>query len=77
MDIAITRTNKMSRPFPSSREAGASAVYTVGGEMSDKNLEQRINFKFFIKSDKSSTETLALLTFAYDEYAMKKLGVFE
>jgi len=40
--------------------------------MSDKNLEQRINIKFCAKIGKSASETLALLTVAYDEYAMKK-----
>jgi hypothetical protein len=41
--------------------------------MSDKNLEQRIN----IKTGKSASETVALLTVPYGEYAMKKLSVFE
>jgi len=45
--------------------------------MSDKNLEQRINTKFCVKIGKSTSETLALLTVAYGEYAMKKLSVFE
>jgi len=45
--------------------------------MSDKNLEQRINIKFCVKIDKSASERLALLTVAYDEYAMKKSSVFE
>jgi hypothetical protein len=40
--------------------------------MSDENLEQRINIKFCVKIGKSASETLALLTVAYDEYAMKK-----
>jgi hypothetical protein len=31
----------------------------VGGKMSDKNLEQRINIKFHVKSGKSATETPA------------------
>jgi hypothetical protein len=44
--------------------------------MNDKNLEQWINIKFCVKSDKSSSETLALLTFAYGEYAMKKSSAF-
>jgi len=50
---------------------------TVGGKMSDKNLEQWINIKFCVKIVKSASETLALLTVAYGEYAMKKLSVFE
>jgi hypothetical protein len=45
--------------------------------MSDKNLEQRINFKCCVKIGKSASETLALLTVAYGEHAMKKLNVFE
>ena len=51
--------------------------YTVGRKMSDKNLEQRINIKFCVKIGKSASETLALLTVAYGEYAMKKSSVFE
>jgi hypothetical protein len=43
----------------------------------DKNLEQRINTKFCVKVGKSASETLALLTVAYGEYAMKKSSVFE
>jgi hypothetical protein len=34
----------------------------VGGKMSDKNLEQRINIKFCEKIGKSASEKLALLT---------------
>ena len=45
--------------------------------MSDKNLEQWINIQFCVKIGRSATETLALLTVAYGEYAMKKLSVFE
>ena len=45
--------------------------------MSDKNLEQRINIKFCVKIGKSASETLALLTVVYGEYAMKKSRVFE
>jgi hypothetical protein len=44
--------------------------------MSDKNLEQRINIKFCVMIVKSASETLALLTMAYGEYAMKKSSVF-
>jgi hypothetical protein len=43
--------------------------------MSGKNLEQRINIKFCVKIGKSASETLALLTVAYGEYAMKKSSV--
>jgi hypothetical protein len=68
----------MSRSFPSSRGNSTCPWYTVGGKMSDKNLEQRINNKFFcVKIGKSVGETLALLTVAYGEYAMKKSSVFE
>ena len=45
--------------------------------MSDKNLEQRINIKFCVNIGKSASETLAILTVAYGEYAMKKSSVFE
>jgi len=45
--------------------------------MSDKNLEQWINIKFCVKIGKSASETLALVTVAYCEYAMKKLNGFE
>ena len=51
--------------------------YTVGGKMSDKNLEQWINIKFCVKIGKSDSETLALLIVAYGEYTMKKSSVFE
>jgi hypothetical protein len=52
-------------------------VYIVCGKTSDKNLEQRINIKYFVKIGKSASETLALLTVAYGEYAIKKAIVFE
>jgi hypothetical protein len=45
--------------------------------MSDKNLEQRKNINFCVKISKSGSETLALLTLTYGEYAMKKSSVFE
>ena len=67
----------MSCSFPSSRGSSTSPWYTVAVKMSDKNLEQRINIKFCVKIGKSASETLALLTVAYGEYAMKKLSVFE
>jgi len=51
--------------------------YMVGRKMSDKNLEQRINIKFCVKSGKSASEMFALLTVAYGEYDMKKLSVSE
>jgi hypothetical protein len=49
----------------------------VGGKMSDKSLEQRINIKFCVKIVKSASERLALLTVAYGEYTLKKSSVFE
>jgi len=45
--------------------------------MSDRNLEQWINIKFCVKIGKGASETLALLTVAYGEYAKKKSSVFE
>jgi hypothetical protein len=45
--------------------------------MSDKNLEQQMNTKFCVKISKSANETLALLTVAYGEYAMKKSSASE
>jgi len=67
----------MSRSFPSSRGRNSCPWYTVGGKMSDKNLEQRINIKFCVKFGKSASETWALLIVAYGEFAMKKSSVFE
>ena len=67
----------MSRSFPSSRGSSTCPSYTVGGKMSDKNLEQRISITFCVKIGKSASETLALLTVAYGEHAMKKSSVFE
>ena len=61
----------MNRSFPSSRGSSTCPWYTVGGKISDKNLERRINIKFCVEVGKSAIETLALLTVAYDEYAMK------
>jgi hypothetical protein len=43
--------------------------------MSDKNLEQQINIRFCVKIGKSASETIALLTLAYGEYALKKSSV--
>jgi hypothetical protein len=37
---------------------------TIGGKVSDKNLEQRINFKFCVKIAKRASKTLVLLTLA-------------
>ena len=67
----------MSHSFPSSRGSSTCLWYMIVRKMSDKNLEQWINIKFCVKIGKSASETLALLTVAYGEYAMKKLSVFE
>jgi hypothetical protein len=48
-----------------------------GGKMSDRLLEQRINTKFCAKLDKSTCETLQMLTEACGADAMKKSSVFE
>jgi hypothetical protein len=45
--------------------------------MSDKNVEQQINIKFCVKIGKNASKTLALLTLAYGEYAIKKSSVTE
>jgi hypothetical protein len=45
--------------------------------MSDKTLEQRINNNFCGKIGESASETLALLTVFFGDYAMKKPSVFE
>jgi hypothetical protein len=44
--------------------------------MSDENLEQRINIKFYVKIGKSVSGTLSILTVAYGEYGMKKSECF-
>jgi len=67
----------MSLSFPSSRGSSTCPWCTVGGRKSDKNLAQRINIKFRVKIGKGASETLAQLTLAYGEYAMKKPSVFE
>jgi hypothetical protein len=64
----------MNRSFPSSN--GSSLLYTVGRNMSDKNLEQQINIKFCVKTGRSASEA-SLLALAYDEYAVKKSRGFE
>jgi hypothetical protein len=51
--------------------------YSIGGKMSDKNLEQQINIKFCVKIGKRASQTLALLTVAYGEYTVKKSGISE
>jgi hypothetical protein len=60
---------------PKQQKKYVSVVY-CWRKMSDKNLEQRINIKFCVKIGKSASETLALLTVAYGEYAIKKSEYF-
>jgi hypothetical protein len=61
---------------PEQQKNSTCPWYTVGGKMSDKNLEQRINIKFCVRIGKRASETLALLTVVYGEYTMKKSSVF-
>jgi hypothetical protein len=44
--------------------------------MSDKSLEQWINFKFCVEIGRSASETLALLTLTCGEYAKKTSSIF-
>jgi len=67
----------MSHSFQRNRGSSTSPWYTVGRKTNDKNLEQRINIKFYVNIGKSASEMLALLTVAYGEYTMKKSSVFE
>jgi hypothetical protein len=62
----------MSRSFRSSRGSSTFPLYTVGGKMSNNNLKQRISIKFCVKIGKSASGTLAVLTLAHGEYAVKK-----
>jgi hypothetical protein len=43
--------------------------------MSDKNLEQRIDMKIYVKIGRIASEMPALLTLSYVEYAVKKSKV--
>jgi hypothetical protein len=54
-----------------------SVCFCPSGKMSDRLLEQRINIKFCAKLDKSTSETLQMLTEAYGADAMRKSSVFE
>lgn len=45
--------------------------------MSDRNVEQHINIKFYVKISKSATEMLELLKVAHGDDAMKKSSVFD
>jgi hypothetical protein len=67
----------MNHSFPSSRGSSMCPWYTVSRKMCDKNIEQWINIKFCVKTGKSASETLALLTLAFGEYAIKKSCVFD
>jgi hypothetical protein len=46
--------------YASNRGSSTCPWYTVGGKMSDKNLEQQINIKFCVKIGTSASEALAL-----------------
>jgi hypothetical protein len=50
------------------KKQSVSAVYC------DKNLEQRINSECCVKIGNSGSETVAILTLAYGEYAMLQAG---
>jgi hypothetical protein len=50
-------------------------LYNDSRKIINKNLEQQINIKFCAKFGKSASETLAILTLASNEYAMKKSSV--
>jgi hypothetical protein len=39
-------------------------------------VAQQINIKYCVKIGKSASKTIALLTLAYGEYAIKRLSVF-
>jgi hypothetical protein len=45
--------------------------------MGNKNLELRINIKLSVKIGNVASETLAILTLAYDECAIKKSLCFQ
>ena len=46
-------------------------------KISERNLDQRINIKFWVKISEIACETLVQLKMVYDEHAMKTLGGFE
>src|SRR5258705_7678819 len=70
--LRVKSTGQLSHSVPSSSGNSTCPCYTVGGKMSDRNLEQRINIKFCVKIGKSASETLAPLTVGYGEHAIKK-----
>jgi hypothetical protein len=53
-----------------------ACVFVSAEKMSDRLVEQHINIKFCAQFDKSSSETLQMLTEAYGADAMKKSSVF-
>jgi hypothetical protein len=67
----------MSYSLQSSRGSSTCPLYTIGGKMSDKNLEQRTNIKFCVKIGNTARDTLVLLTLTSGEYDMKKMNVIE
>jgi hypothetical protein len=54
-----------------------SVCFRPGRKMSDRLLEQRINIKFCAKLGKIASETLQMLTEAYDADSVKKSSIFE
>jgi hypothetical protein len=54
-----------------------SVCFRPGGKKSDRLYEQCINIKCCAKLDKSTSETLQMLTEAYGADAMKKSSVSE
>jgi hypothetical protein len=71
------RPNESFVPKQQMKQHVSVVCCCVGGNMSGKNLQQRINIKFCVKIGKSATEKLTLVTVAYGEYGMKKSSVFE
>jgi hypothetical protein len=66
------RSNESFIPKQQRKYNSAYPWNNVGGRVSDKNVEQRTNSKLCVKIGKSASETLALLTLVYGEYAIKK-----
>jgi hypothetical protein len=57
-------TDQMGCSFPTSRGRSARPWYTVDRKMSNNNVEQKINITFYMKSGKSVSEMIVLLTLA-------------
>lgn len=51
------------------------SVDTVGGKISDKNLQWRVKFTVSAETGKSASEMLSLKTHAYDECDVKRTCV--